>query len=87
MTAKQRYSAFGPVPAHPLEGELMDCDGNITAYPAKEQVIPTGACERGVIAASRKVEPNGIKEVEFWINLQLGGRGVTPEFLLIGKSF
>lgn len=62
MTTKQRYSAFGPVPARPLEGELMDRDGNITAYPAKEQVIPTGACERGGIAASRKVEPNGIKE-------------------------
>lgn len=84
MTAKQRYSAFGPLPAHPLEAELMYCDGNITAYPAKEQVIPTGTCERGVMAASRKVEPNGIKEDESWIDLQFG---VTPEFLLIGKSF
>lgn len=36
MTAKQRYSAFGPLPAHPLEAELMYCDENITAYPAKE---------------------------------------------------
>mgnify|MGYP001852594208 FL=1 len=45
MTVKQRYSAPGPLPAHPLEAELIDCDGNITAYPAKEQVICSAACE------------------------------------------
>lgn len=45
MNAKQRYSALGPLPAHPLEAELMYCDGNITACPAKEQAIRTGACK------------------------------------------
>lgn len=64
MTARQRYSASGLVPAHPLEVELMYCDGNITAYLAKEQVIPTGAGGPGVIAVSRKIEPNGIEEEE-----------------------
>jgi len=55
MTAKQRYSAFGPLPAHPLEAELMYCDGNITAYPAKEQVIPTGARERAAMLQVEKL--------------------------------
>lgn len=84
MTARQTYSAFGPLPARPPEAQLLHRDGNITAHPAKEQAIPAGACERGVTAASRKVEPVGIKEDEFWMNLQFG---VTTEFLFIGESF
>lgn len=83
MTAKQRHSALGPLPARPLGVEFVHCDGNITAPPAREQVTPAAAWEPGDTAASTKPEPNGIKGDEFGRNVQLR---VTPEFLLIGKN-
>lgn len=48
MTAKQSYSALGPLPACPLGVELVHCDGNITVPPAREQVTPA-AWEPGVL--------------------------------------
>ena len=64
MTVKQRYSTPGPLPAHPLETELIDCDGNITAYPAKEQVICSAACKQELWLQVEKLDRTESKRLK-----------------------
>lgn len=63
MTAKQRYSALGPVPARPLGAELVHCDGNITAPPAREQVTPAAAWQPGMLLRAQNLNQTESKSM------------------------